>query len=631
MSPAGSEERDEHGGHDGGPRRACGSRAADPDPGERAARWIAAVGAAFAGADHDAVAELLVADGAWRDLLALTWGLHTYYGTDQVRSMLKETLPTARVTDVELDDSVAPRPVRRGGVPAIEALFRFSTDAGHGRGVVRIDPGSGLALTVMTSLQELHGFPDSRRATSDHSTRFGGPNWLDRREAAAGYADTDPVVLVVGGGQAGLALAARLGRLDVDTLVVDRMNRVGDNWRRRYHSLTLHNEVWVNHLPFLPFPDHWPTYVPKDKLAGWFEAYVEAMEINFWPSTEFLGGAYDPAEQRWTVRVRRDGAERVLRPRHVVLATGVSGIPNLPAVPGLDDFAGPVVHSGAFVDGTAYAGKRVTVLGSGNSGHDVAQELHACGAAVTMVQRSPTTVVSVGPDAAGRVYALYGEGPSTADCDLITTSVPYSLLRRSYQIVTRQLAELDRGLHDRLRAAGFRIDHGTDGTGFQMKYLRRGGGYYLDVGCSGLIADGGIELLQSAAIDRFVAGGVRLTDNTERPADAVVLATGYKPQQELVRVLFGDELADRVGPVWGYDDEGELRNMWRRTGQEGLWFTAGSLAQCRIYSRFLALQIKACETALIPRSDDGRAPRGELRPQDVVDLPDALLGEEATA
>ena len=103
-------------------------------------------------------------------------------------------------------------------------------------------------------------------------------------------------MLVIGGGQAGLSIAARLKQLQVDTLIVDREARIGDNWRHRYHALTLHNQVQVNHLPYMPFPPNWPIYIPKDKLANWFEAYVESMELNFWTATEFEGGNYDEAQ-----------------------------------------------------------------------------------------------------------------------------------------------------------------------------------------------------------------------------------------------------------------------------------------------------------------------------------------------
>jgi cation diffusion facilitator CzcD-associated flavoprotein CzcO len=224
-------------------------------------------------------------------------------------------------------------------------------------------------------------------------------------------------VLVVGGGQAGLSIAARLTQLDVDTLIVDREARIGDNWRKRYHALVLHNQVHVNHLPYMPFPPNWPAYIPKDKLAAWFEAYVESMELNYWTATEFEGGTYDENAERWSVVLRRaDGTQREMCPRHVVLATGASGIPSLPDIPSLRNFRGKVLHSGRYGDGEAWRGKNVLVVGSGNSGHDIAQDLHSDGAKVTLVQRSSTMIVNVEPSAQLQ-YALYDEGPSLEDCD----------------------------------------------------------------------------------------------------------------------------------------------------------------------------------------------------------------------
>ena len=152
--------------------------------------------------------------------------------------------------------------------------------------------------------------------------------------------------------------------MQVDTLIVDREARIGDNWRKRYHALTLHNQVQVNHLPYMPFPPNWPTYIPKDKLANWFEAYVESMELNFWTGTEFEGGSYDETAGRWTVVLRRaDGSTRTMHPRHVVMATGVSGIPNLPDIPALEELRR---HGAAFqpvrrrrgMEGQAGAGDR---------------------------------------------------------------------------------------------------------------------------------------------------------------------------------------------------------------------------------------------------------------------------------
>jgi putative flavoprotein involved in K+ transport len=407
-------------------------------------------------------------------------------------------------------------------------------------------------------------------------------------------------VLIVGGGQAGLSIGARLAQLGVDALIVDREPRVGDNWRKRYHALTLHNQVHVNHLPYMPFPPNWPVYIPKDKIANWFEAYVEAMELNYWTATEFRGATYGESEGRWTVPLERaDGAKRTLRPRHIVLATGVSGIPNLPEIPTLRDFRGQVLHSSQYTDGESWSGVNAIVIGTGNSGHDIAQDLHSSGAKVTLVQRSPTLIVNLEPSAQ-LPYALYEEGPPLEDCDLITMSVPLSLAWKSHQIFTERAKNLDQPLLDKLERIGFRLDFGEEGTGWQFKYLTRGGGYYFNVGCSDLVVEGKIGLAQHSDIEAFVAGGVRMRSGRTIPAELVVLATGYQGQEALVRKLFGDAVAERVGPIWGFGESQELRNMFVRTGQPGLWFIAGSFAQSRIYSKYLALQIKASEEGLLP-------------------------------
>jgi hypothetical protein len=573
--------------------------------------WLAKFADALEHANSEALTALFQPDSHWRDVLAFTWHLTTVDGAAELAQALVAAQSEAQASSFALDpDRTAPRMVKRAGTECLEVIFRFETALGRGSGLFRLVPGpAGLvAWTFHTALQELKGFEEktgwNRPKGDSYARDFGGPNWLDQRRAAQAYAGRDPAVIVVGAGQAGLDIAARLGQLGVDTLIVDRHQRIGDNWRSRYHSLTLHNEVHVNHMPYMPFPETWPTFVPKDKLANWFEAYADAMELNVWTDTSFVGGTYDDAEERWTVTLRRgDGSERTMSPRHVVMAVGVSGIKNVPELPGLDSFAGTIMHSADYTDGEPWQDKNALILGTGNSGHDVAQDLHSHGAKAALVQRHPTTVVSVEPSGQ-MVYALYKEGPPTADCDLITTSTPYALLKRTFQMIVKETQEIDRDLLEGLKRVGFRMDLGEDETGFQMKYLRRGGGYYLNVGCSELIINGEVGLLQFDEIERFVAQGVRLRDGSVVPADLIVLATGYKGQQDLLRLLFGAEIAERTGPVWGFDAGGELANMFKRTGQPGLWFIAGSLAQCRIYSKYLALQIKACEEGMISRSLD---------------------------
>ena len=569
-------------------------------------QWLGSLETALRDGNKSAIAKLFVADSHWRDLLAFTWDLTPQLGMDQIAAAMVNAQPVVKAHDfVIAENRTPPRRTRRHGIDVIEAIFDFETTVGRGNGVIRLladQPAK--AWVLLTALDSLKGFEEKtgrlQPKGEPYSRDFGGGNWLDHRTKHQAYLDRDPVVLVVGGGQAGLSIAARLGQLDIDTLVVDKHERIGDNWRKRYHSLALHNQIQVNHLPYMPFPPTWPKYIPKDMLANWFEAYAWAMQLNFWSGTEFTGGTYDVAAKRWQVVVRRaDGSERTLTPRHVIFANGVSGLPRMPALPGLENFAGQVMHSHSFTNGAAWRGKKALVLGTGNSAHDVAQDLHSHGVATSIIQRGSTTVVSVDPSAKLN-YALYDEIPCLEDGDLIATASTYPLIVKGYQLAVEKMEQLDKDLIAGLIARGFKYDLGEDKTGHQMKYRRRGGGYYLDVGCAGLIIKGDVGLLQFDQIERFEAEGARLKDGTLQKADLLVLATGYYTQRELVRRLLGDAIAERVGEIWGFGANGEMANMWKRTPQQGLWFMAGSLAQCRIYSKYLALQIKALEEGLIP-------------------------------
>ena len=581
------------------------------DIGVAAESWLARFESALAGDDRALLKALFHPDSYWRDVLALSWKLQTLNGAEAILEELPALARRAGPKNFRIDpDRAAPRRVTRAGTNSIEAIFRFETATGRSHGIVRLiadaaDDGRLKAWTLLTTLEELKGFEEqlerARPRGQAYSRDFRGPNWLDQRKTSHAYADRDPTVLVVGGGQAGLSIAARLKLLHVDTLIVDRWPRIGDNWRKRYHALTLHNQVQVNHLPYMPFPPNWPVYIPKDKLANWFEAYVDAMELNYWTGTELVRGTYDEAKERWDVVLRRaDGTTHSMHPRHIVMATGVSNIPNLPNLPGLENFGGQVVHSSRYDDGENWNGRRALVIGTGNSGHDIAQDLYSSGAEVTLVQRSSTLITNIEPSAQ-LAYSAYNEG-TLEDNDLIATSMPLVLARRSHMMLTEQSKQLDKALLDGLERVGFRLDFGDDGTGWQFKYLSRGGGYYFNVGCSDLVVSGAIRLAQFSDVDRFVAEGARLKSGDTLKADLVVLATGYRPQEELVRKLFGDAVAERVGPIWGFGEEQELRNMYTRTRQAGLYFIAGSLAQCRINSKYLALQIKAIEEGLLPRS-----------------------------
>ena len=569
--------------------------------------WLSEFGDALAAGDPAAAAALFTEDCFWRDLIAFTWNIKTMEGPAAVEEMLAATLAQVQPSGWRITDGE--EPADAGGV--VEAWIDFETAAGRGRGHVRLRDGR--CWTLLTSLYELKGHeepqaPGRRPKGVQHGAIRERTTWLEGRQQEAselGVAE-QPYVLIIGGGQAGIGLGARLRQLGVPTIIVDKRGRPGDQWRSRYKSLCLHDPIWYDHMPYLKFPDTWPVFSPKDKIADWLESYTKIMELNYWPSTEATSAAYDEAAGEWTVHVERDGQRMVLRPKQLVLATGMSGKPNQPSFPGMDEFRGDQHHSSAHPGPDAYRGKRCVVVGSNNSAFDICGALWENGADVTMVQRSSTHIVKSDTLMDIGLSALYSEeavaaGMTTDKADMVFASIPYRIMAQFQTPLYEQMREKDQDFYDRLEAAGFDHDWGDDGSGLFMKYLRRGSGYYIDVGVGDLVADGKIPVKQGQVVE-LTETGVKLDSGEELPADLVVYATGYGSMNGLAADIVGEEMADKVGKVWGLGSdttkdpgpwEGEERNMWKPTQQEGLWFHGGNLHQSRYYSLYLALQLKA--------------------------------------
>ena len=550
------------------------------------------------------LSNLFFEDSHWRDILALTWKIQTVSGKSNVIENLLNKIMDVSAKNFQIDQRrTPPREVIRAGENVIEVILRFKTKFGNCESVVRLcedqeRKGNFKAWSILTALSDLNS--SNKKNLEQYQNILEGPNWLDKRNEDRLYKNREPEVIVIGSGQAGLSIAARLKQQNIDTLIVDKNERVGDNWRNRYHSLKLHNQTHVNHLPYMPFPSTWPTYIPKDKLAGWFEYYVESMELNVWTNTKFIGAEYNENKKHWNVKLKlSNGTIKIMKPKHIVMAVGVSSVPNRNKIPGINDYKGKVIHSVDYDSGKHYDGKNVLVYGTGTSAHDVAQDLYVHGANVKIVQRSPSMVVNVEPSAQ-LPYQLYNEGPNTDDCDLITISSPLEVLKKTHQLLTQKTKKIDKPLLDKLTSVGFKLEYGEENSGWQFKYLTRGGGYYFNVGASDLIADGKIKVIQFSDIVNFLSSGIEMKSGEKFDVDLMVTATGYKGQEYVVEELFGKPVVDKIGPIWGFDDERqELRNMWIQTKQPGLWFHAGSLAQCRIFSKFLALQIKATQEGII--------------------------------
>lgn len=577
--------------------------------------WLDVFSSAIERRDVDELISLFGSDSYWKDLLALTWEFKTFTGPAEIRPALEMTVGKMDLRNIRVaQNRTAPSYIRRSGRNLLEGYFEFDTAVGVGAGFVRLsydasEPSALRIWQLLTSLHHLHGFAektDANRPTGENYSKIDSPySWKQAREKQRSFADREPEVVIVGAGQSGLMLAARLKQMGVDALVVEKTERVGDVWRNRYNNLTLHNEVTANHFPYMPFPSTWPMWLPKDMLAAWLEAYAEFMELNVWTGTELHASRFDDVAKEWTITLRRsDGTERTMRTKHMVAALGISGgAPRKPKLPGLDTFSGTVLHSGEFKTGLDWTGKRAIVIGTGNSGHDVAQDLYVSGAEkVYIMQRGPTCVVSLEPSAAIS-YSVYSEGRPVDDVDLMVAAIPYPVLIETYQHITRKTNEHDKELLNRLDEVGFRTYSGEDDTGFQLLYLRGAGGYYIDVGCCDLIVNGKIPLLQAESMDTFVPEGLRMRDGTVLPCDLVVLATGFEGMQGSIRKIMGDDVADRVGPIWGFDEDYNMRNMWKRTAQDGFWIMGGAINEARLFSRFLALQIKASLEGLMPDAD----------------------------
>ncbi len=563
-------------------------------------------GQALESGDIESAVAHFAADCYWRDLVAFTWNIKTVEGRDGVRDLLGHCLKTTKPRNWRVADGEVA--IEADGV--LEAWITFETEVARGYGLVRFR--DGLIWTLLTTMVELKGHEEksgfTRPLGAKHGVNPGARSWKEEREdetRTLGYSK-QPYVVIIGGGQGGIALGARLRQLNVPTIIVEKNERPGDSWRKRYKSLCLHDPVWYDHLPYIDFPKNWPVFSPKDKIGDWLEFYTKVMELNYWTKTTAKHASFNEATKEWTLVVDRDGQEVVLKPKQLVFATGMSGKANLPKFKGMDRFKGEQHHSSQHPGPDGYKGKKVVVIGSNNSAHDICAALYENGIDVTMVQRSSTHIVRSGPLMEIGLGDLYSEravkaGVTTAKADLIFASLPYRILHTFQKPVYDKIRELDADFYAGLEKAGFKLDFGADDSGLFMKYLRRGSGYYIDIGASQLVIDGKIKLA-GGQVEEITPTGVRLDNGKEIPADVIVYATGYGSMNGWVADLVDQATADKIGKVWGLGSEtpkdpgpweGEQRNMWKPTQQEALWFHGGNLHQSRHYSQFLALQLKA--------------------------------------
>ncbi|KIJ18956.1 hypothetical protein PAXINDRAFT_166873 [Paxillus involutus ATCC 200175] len=583
------------------------------DPGdvcvnEVATRWFTSFSKAAQENDVSATTALFTDDSNWKDVLALTWDLRTLVGKQAVTHMLKARLAPSALTNLHLHDDTFRAPLLQRpwtDLVFLRVCFGFSTKVGQGTGIAYLVPlpgGDWKAYSLFTCLESLTGFPEKigalRHSTPNHGT------WAEDRERELDFPNHDPTVVILGAGHTGLEIAARLKYVGVRTLVIDKQFRVGDTWRHRYKSLCLHGTTWYNQTPYLPFPCTWPTYMPALKLADWLEAYAHFLELNVWTSSTITKTTWNEESKTWTIEVNKGTSEkRILTARHLIFATGFGGHPVSPNIPGKEIFKGTTLHSTNFTSAAEYNGKKAVVIGACNSGHDISQDFLDHGIDVTMYQRSSNYVVS--QKAASLLLGEdFREGFPTELADMNNASWS-TLVARLFQqrTVAKVVATVDKELYDGLARAGFRTNLGPYNAGIVPLVFERTGGFHLDTRTGKHIINGDIKLKQGSSIDSFTETGLKFADGTELEADIVVFATGYGDHRDVMRDICGPEVASKVGPIWGFDEDGQLMGAWRDCGHEGLWFGIGSLSISRFHSAHLAMQIKAIEEGILKRSE----------------------------
>ncbi|EKM60231.1 uncharacterized protein PHACADRAFT_132721 [Phanerochaete carnosa HHB-10118-sp] len=568
--------------------------------------WINLFAARVASQDIDAlINDALYSDPWWRDLFALTWDIRTFHGRRDISQFLADRLATTRFGDIELLKATYQTPYP--DLAWIAVSFTFVTDVALGRGEARLVYCSDKiwrAATVYTNLEGLRSYPERVGPRRDFNPDLG--KWIPR----ASFTE-DPDVLIIGGGQTGLSVAARLDALGVSNLVVEADERVGDSWRKRHESLSLHGPIWQNHMPYFSFPTTWPVFIPANKFANWLELYADALEINVQTSTSATSMHRNAETQTWDVTIRKpSGSQRFLSVKHVVVAAGWPF--KRTTFAGQDEFSGTIVHSEHFRSAAPYVGKKVLVVGACSSAHDAASDCANLGIDVTMYQRSRQFVMSINPGMLRASPSAEWEAVPTEDVDRAKFALPVHLAKHLAKRTAALIRDDDRDMLDGLAKAGYLTSKGEEDAGAFFPLLR-GSGYYLgtshdttscsvtyrpiDRGASQQIVDGKIKMKSGVNIERFTRTGVRFNDGTELDVDVVVVATGFDDARLIIRdLLAGTVPLDTIPPIWGLDDEtGEVLGAYRDLAPTlpDVWPVLGNLAWVRWFSRHVALQIKA--------------------------------------
>ncbi|KAK8137121.1 hypothetical protein PG984_005061 [Apiospora sp. TS-2023a] len=572
--------------------------------------WMSRLDSLLTTRNFDDLHELFIDDGWWRDILGLDWDFSSKHGLGAIAEYL--TGAPNLLSGLQCDEAGGLKPllIELGGMTWIQGGFRSKTPFGEGRGFVRlanVGPAVWKAWIVFTQLEQLAFQKSLEEQRIRHSSASAVPP-MGTDDVAnllqAGHEEDVPVV-IVGAGQAGLMLGARLASMGIRPLLLEKSPRIGDSWRKRYRKVTLHTPTYTDHYPFMKIPENWPRWLRSDEISRFMEAYSSLMGLDIRTGCTVTDVDFDETTRRYRVRSLTDqGTELTHYPHHVVMATGIfSEEPKVPDLAERELFHGPIYHSSQHVSADQMSDlrdKKVVVVGSSTSGHDVAQDFVECGAkGVSMIQRNPIFSVSAAAFEEQVIGLWNMPGITTEEADLVGNSIPLAVIRTMSIGMTQSMYAKDKEMVDGLRKAGLAVRTGEDGFGLADHQLIKGGHFYIDQGASQMIVDGRIKIHRcEQGVRELREKSVVLADGTEVEADVVVLATGFQSCLRSVEKVMGAEVAKKLDNLGGLDHEAERIGWWRPTGIPGFWYMTGSFLWCRQFSLTLALQIAAIEKGL---------------------------------
>ncbi|KIW38510.1 uncharacterized protein PV06_09466 [Exophiala oligosperma] len=539
----------------------------------------------------------LTTGAIWRDLYALTGLPRTLIGRDRLFTAWKDLNPVQRPADFSLIPGSARVMRLSTDIAWVSASFTFSTSGTPETlcsGTIGLIPDSDTKGTwkiwlLTTVLERLKDFtsPDSLPATLANGNIYTG----DRSGESEPYE-----CVVIGAGFAGLCLSARLHALHVRYITLEKNERVGDNWRQRYESATFHTGRPMSDFPLGGvFTEDDPYYLNQKDLARGYETFAQKHHLNLQNNSTLRTASWDEDGKLWTLRILYGSRETEIQTRHFVLAIGGAGqTPKMPHLADKEKFKGTAVHSARYKSSKGFAGKKGVVVGTANTGHDVAEDMLAEGlSSVTMVQRGATRTLMFIFFQQVNINVLFSQNKDMPIevSDRGAMGLPNVIIRQMNRLGYKTLSSQEPNRYDALEKAGFRIDRNVD---IWKILCGKQGGHYVDVGTSKKIGDGLIKIKNDSSLVYFDETGLAFSNGSRLDADLVVFCTGFENDvREQAVSIVGPRTGELLDDYFDTDEEGEIIGAWRPHRQQGIWYTGGGAHLGRFFSRFLALQIKA--------------------------------------